>query len=137
MERPDLVTDERFATHLARGRYQDDLDAIIGEWAASRQPADIVATLSAAGVVAGPINTVAEVVTDPQLHARGMLVKHWDERIGRPVLGPGIVPVLSDTPGSIRNAGSAAPGQDNDAVYGTLLGKTTDEIDHLRAEGVL
>jgi formyl-CoA transferase len=66
-----------------------------------------------------------------------MLVKHWDERIGRPVLGPGIVPVLSDTPGSIRNAGSAMPGQDNDEVYGTLLGKTADELDHLHTEGVL
>jgi len=32
---------------------------------------------------------------------------------------------------------AAAPGQDNNAVYGTLLGKSTDEIDHLRAEGVL
>jgi len=50
---------------------------------------------------------------------------------------PRIVPVLSDTPGSIRNAGSAMPGQDNDEVYGTLLGKTADELDHLHTEGVL
>ena len=52
-----------------------------------------------AGVISGPINTVAEVVEDPQLRARGMIVEHCDERIGRNVKGPGVVPVLSETPG--------------------------------------
>ena len=137
MGRPELSTDDRFATHVARGRNQDELDKIIGDWAADRQPADIIDTLSAAGVIAGPINTVAEVVEDPQLRARGMLVEHFDERIGRPVLGPGIVPVLSDTPGSVRNAGPARPGQHNDEIYRGLLGKSDDELDALQKEGVL
>ena len=90
----------------------------------SANPVDIIETLSAAGVIAGPINTVAEVVNDPQLRARGMLVEHHDERLGRPVLGPGVAPVLSESPGSVRNAGSARPGQHNDDVYLGLLGKT-------------
>jgi formyl-CoA transferase len=137
MGRPELSTDDRFATHVARGRNQDELDKIIGDWAAEKQPADIIDILSAAGVIAGPINTVAEVVQDPQLRARGMLVEHWDERVERPVLGPGIVPILSETPGSVRNAGPARPGQHNDEVYGGLLGKTDAELDALRTEGVI
>ena len=137
MGRPELSTDDRFATHVARGRNQDELDKIIGDWAAERQPADIIDTLSAAGVIAGPINTVAEVVEDPQLRARGMLVEHWDERINRPVLGPGIVPVLSETPGGVRNAGPARPGQHNDEVYRGLLGRSTAELETLREEGVI
>lgn len=137
MGRPELATDERFADHGARGRNQDELDKIIGDWAADRQPHDIIETLSAAGVIAGPINTVAEVVSDPQLRARGMLVEHWDERIERPVLGPGVVPVLSDTPGTVRSAGPAVPGRHNDEIYRGLLGKSADELDALRAEGVL
>ena len=99
MGQPELATDDRFANHVARGRNQDELDKIIGDWAAERQPADIIATLSEAGVISGPINTVAEVVEDPQLRARGMIADHWDERIGRNVLGPGVVPVLSETRG--------------------------------------
>ena len=75
-------------------------------------------------MISGPINTVAEVVSDPQLRARGMIADHWDERIGRNVKGPGVVPVLSETPGTIRNAGSARPGQHNDEVYGELLGRS-------------
>jgi formyl-CoA transferase len=137
MGRPELSTDDRFATHGARGRNQDELDKIIGDWAAQWLPADIIETLSAAGVIAGPINTVAEVVEDPQLRARGMLVEHWDERIGRTVLGPGIVPVLSETPGGVRNAGPARPGQHNDEVYLGLLGRSTAELETLREEGVI
>ena len=48
-----------------------------------------------------------------------------------------MVPVLSETPGTIRNAGSARPGQHNDEVYRGLLGKTDAELAALRAEGVL
>ncbi|WP_280192932.1 CaiB/BaiF CoA transferase family protein [Nocardia farcinica] len=137
MGQPELADDPRFADHVARGRNQDELDRIIGDWAAQRQPDDIIATLNAAGVISGPINTVAEVVRDPQLRSRGMIAEHYDERIGRAVLGPGIVPVLSQTPGRIRNAGSAHPGQHNEEIYRGLLGKSAEELAELRAAGVV
>jgi formyl-CoA transferase len=137
MGRPELATDERFANHVARGRNQDELDKIIGDWAAQRQPDEIISTLSDAGVISGPINTVAEVFNDPQLQARGMLADHWDERVQRNIKGPGIVPVLSESPGTIRNAGSARPGQHNAEVYIGLLGHTADELQALHDEGVL
>jgi formyl-CoA transferase len=66
-----------------------------------------------------------------------MIASHYDERIQRFVLGPGITPVFSGTPGSIRNAGPARPGQHNDEVYLGLLGKSAAEMEALRAEGVL
>ncbi len=137
MGQPELATDSRFVDHVARGRNQDELDTIIGDWAAQRQPDDIIETLSDAGVISGPINTVAEVVRDPQLQARGMLVEHYDEGIGRNVLGPGVIPVLSETPGGVRNAGSAKPGQHNGEVYGDLLGLKAAEIADLEFQGVL
>lgn len=88
-------------------------------------------------MIAGPINTVAEVVNDPQLQARGMIADHWDERVQRNIKGPGVVPVLSESPGTIRNAGSARPGQHNDEIYTGLLGHTADELQTLHDEGVL
>ncbi|MGB3482356.1 MAG: CoA transferase [Mycobacterium sp.] len=137
MGQPELATDDRFADHGARGRNQDELDTIIGQWAATRAPDDIIDTLSAAGVIAGPINTVAEVVEDPQLRARGMLVEHWDERVQRTVLGPGVVPVLSESPGSVRHSGSSRPGQHNNEIFGELLGRTAEQLSALRNQGVL
>lgn len=137
MGQPELAMDDRFVDHGARGRNQDELDKIIGDWAAGRQPADIIETLSQAGVISGPINTVAEVVRDPQLRARGMLVEHFDEGVGRNVLGPGVIPVLSESPGGVRSAGPARPGQHNGEVYGTLLGLDAGQIGDLESQGVL
>ena len=137
MDQPELATDARFVDHVARGRNQDEIDAIIGDWAAQRQPDDIIDTLSAAGVIAGPINTVADVVRDPQFQARGMLVDHYDEAADRTVLGPGVVPVLSATPGGVRSAGPARPGQHNDEIYGQLLGLNAEELNALTEQGVL
>ena len=137
MGQPELADDDRFVNHVARGRNQDELDKIIGDWAAAREPADIIGTLSDAGVISGPINTVAEVVTDPQLVSRGMIADHWDERIGRNVKGPGVVPVLSESPGTIRSAGSSRPGQHNTEIYTDLLGLAAEEIADLESKGVL
>jgi formyl-CoA transferase len=137
MGQPELADDDRFVNHVARGRNQDELDKIIGDWAAQREPDEIIATLSEAGVISGPINTVAEVFTDPQLLSRGMIADHWDERVQRNVKGPGVVPVLSESPGTIRYAGSARPGQHNHETYGELLGHDADELARLEKEGVL
>jgi formyl-CoA transferase len=66
-----------------------------------------------------------------------MLVDHFDERIGRNVLGPGVVPVLSESPGGVRNAGPARPGQHNQEIYGELLGVAAEELSALAEQGVL
>lgn len=137
MEQPELAVDERFVDHIARGRNQDELDALIGAWAVTRQPRDVIDTLSAAGVIAGPINTVADVVHDPQFRARDMLVEHFHEGIGRPVLGPGVVPVLSESPGGVRSSGSARPAQHNREIYRGLLGLSAEEMAELTDRGVL
>ena len=49
----------------------------------------------------------------------------------------GVIPVLSETPGGVRNAGPARPGQHNAEVYGDLLGLGADEIADLETRGVL
>ncbi|MDL9944987.1 CoA transferase [Gordonia sp. ABSL11-1] len=122
MDRPELASDPRFADHQARGENQDELDGIIADWAITHSSDELIEILGAAGVVVGPVNTVAEVVRDPQMLAREMLVPHHDERLGRDVLGPGIVPKLSESPGHVRSAGPPRPGVHNDEIYRGLLG---------------
>ncbi|GAA1456284.1 CaiB/BaiF CoA transferase family protein [Williamsia maris] len=137
MGRPELATDPRYATHGARGDNQDELDDLIADWTRTRDRDELIADLSAAGVVVGPINTVAEMITDPQLIARGMIVDHHDERIGGPVKGPGIVPLMCGTPGSVRSAGPAVPGQHNHEIYTDLLGHDAGSTEQLRRDGVV
>lgn len=137
MDRPELADDVRFADHLARGVNQDELDDLIGAWAAKWPLTELLEHLSASGVVAGPVNTVAEVVADEQFQSREMLVPHRDERTGDDVLGPGVVPRLTGTPGSVRRAGPPIAGYDNAAVYGELLGVTDGERAELRERGII
>jgi formyl-CoA transferase len=137
MDRPELVTDARFRSHTARGRHQDDIDAIVADWARQHDADELTRVLEDAGVVVGPVNTVAEVVQDPQLQARDMLVQHYDEAIGADVLGPGVVPKLSATPGSVRWAGPPHPGRHNAEVYGGLLGLSEPHLHELEASGVI
>ncbi|MGJ0120691.1 CaiB/BaiF CoA transferase family protein [Williamsia sp. MIQD14] len=135
--RPEWAADPRFADHLARGRNQDVLDAAIADIVADHDADELTETLSAAGVPTGRVNTVADLVVDPQLRSRDMLVNHHDERLGRTVLGPGVIPRLTGTPGSVRTAGPACPGLHNAEVYTTLLDLTDEDLDGLAREGVI
>ena len=136
MGRPELAEDERFATHLARGEHQEELDGLIAAWAAEHDARELDERLNAAGVVCGPIYTIADIFADPQFRARDMLVPHHDPEFGEYV-GPGIVPKLSDTPGEVRWSATREEGSHNDEVYGELLGLSDDERARLREEGVL
>jgi formyl-CoA transferase len=136
MGRPELADDPRFATHLARGRNQEELDGLIAEWAVERDARDLDRMLNAAGVVCGPIYTVAEIFEDPQFEARDMLVEHVDPEFG-PYIGPGIVPKFSETPGAVRWSATWQQGSHNEEIYSGLLGLTASELDALREDGVV
>jgi formyl-CoA transferase len=136
MGRPELADDPRYADHYARGENQDELDGIVGDWVGSLPASDVRRILDEAGVICGPINTAAEVVADPQFRARGMLTPHHDERFDEDVLGPGVVPLFSGTPGEVRWAGPPVPGHHNAEVYAEL-GFSADEIAALGDEEVI
>jgi formyl-CoA transferase len=134
--RPELADDERFETHLARGENQEELDGMIGDWAAQHDAEQIDRVLNDAKVVCGPIYTIADIFQDPQFKARDMLIPHQDPEFGE-YIGPGIVPKLSETPGEVRWSATWEEGSHNDEIYGDLLGLSPEERDELRQEGVL
>jgi formyl-CoA transferase len=136
MGQPELANDPRFATHLARGDNERAIDAIIAEWAAQHDSHEIDRILNAAGVVCGPIYTVADIFEDPQFEAREMLLEHVDPEFGEYV-GPGIVPKFSETPGAVRWSGSWAEGSHNEEIYCGLLGLSAAELGALREDGVV
>jgi formyl-CoA transferase len=136
LELPELADDERYATHLARGDNEDALYEIIGRWAAERDAETIDRVLNDAGVICGPIYTIADIFNDPQFRARDMLLEHIDPEFGS-YLGPGIIPRFSETPGAVRWSATWDEGSHNDEVYGQLLGHPEEEIAELREAGVL
>ena len=134
--RPELADDPRFATHAARGEHQDEIEGVIADWARAHPAVEIDRLLNEAGVICGPIYTIADIFEDPQYEARDMLLEHEDPEFGS-YIGPGIVPKLSETPGAVRWSGHWEEGSHNRDVYGNLLGLSDDEIEALRTEGVL
>ena len=134
--RPELADDERFATHLARGDNQEEIEGIVAEWAARYTAKEIDEILNEAGVICGPIYTIADIFDDPQYRAREMLVTHVDPEFGEYVC-PGIVPKLSRTPGGDRWSATWKEGSHNREIYGDLLGLADEELERLSAEGVL
>jgi formyl-CoA transferase len=136
MDMPELADDPRFVNHLARGEHQQEIEAIVAEWAAAREAAEIDWVLNDAGVICGPIYTIADIFEDPQFQARDMLLTHEDPEFGEYV-GPGIVPKFSETPCEVRWSATWDEGSHNRDVYGGLLGLSDGELDELKAEGVL
>jgi formyl-CoA transferase len=136
MGQPSLADEPKFSTHLARGDNQEELEGLVADWARERDAAEIDRLLNAAGVICGPIYTMAEIFEDPHFWAREMLVKHEDPEFGE-YIGPGIVPKFSETPGEVRWSATWEEGSHNRDVYSGLLGLSDEELEELKAEGVL
>lgn len=136
MGRPELADDPKFATHQARGENQEELDAIVAEWAAQHDAAELDRMLTEAGVVSGPIYNIEDIYHDPHYRARDMIVEMDDPELGT-VAVPGIVPKLSKTPGSLNWTGPWELGAFNQEIYGTLLGMSDAEIEQLKQEGII
>ena len=136
MGQAGLADDPRFVTHTARGENQDEIEGLIADWARQHDAVEIDRILNDAGVICGPIYTIADIFEDPQFRARDMLVQHVDPEFGE-YIGPGIVPKLSETPGAVRWSATWEEGSHNREVYGGLLGLSGDELAELKAEGIV
>jgi formyl-CoA transferase len=134
--RPELKDDPRFATHLARGENQDEIEGIVADWAAAHPAAEIDRVLNDAGVICGPVNTIADIFDDEHFWARDMLLEHEDPEFGT-YIGPGITPKLSETPGSVRWSATWEEGSHNREIYAGLLGLSDEEMEELRDWGVI
>lgn len=71
----EWASDERFRTNAQRVRHIGELSALLRQSFQGRQRTELIAALDAAGVPSGAINSVSEVFREPQVEARGMLMK--------------------------------------------------------------
>jgi Predicted acyl-CoA transferases/carnitine dehydratase len=129
LDRPEWVTDERFATNPARVINRERLIAAIAEIIAREPVAVWVEKLHAADVPCGPVNDIPTALHSRQAQARAM-VQQID---GIRMVGP--APVFSATPATIRSAPPVL-GADTEAVLAEF-GYSAEQIRRFRAEGIV
>ena len=132
----DWARDPRFVTLAGRLSTQDELDARLGGWCATRDKFAVQAACLGAGVPGVAVQRPGErIEDDPGTTAFGLWPWVEHELMGR-LRVDGLPYHLSETDWSIERATSLLGG-DNDLVYGDLLGLSGAEIDALRADGVI
>jgi len=136
MGMPNLGTDPRYATHLARGHNQLELDELINAWTATLTVDEVDALMIAYSIPAGRVYRAPEMLEDPHFQAREAIIEVETERYGKLKM-QGAFPKMSVTPSSVRSPAPSIVGQHNAEIYGGLLGMETAELDRLKAAGAI
>ena len=122
----ELADDPRYATHVARGERQQELDELVSAWTSSLTSNEILTVLAEAGVPAGSIYRAPEMLADPHFSAREAIID-----VPHPTLGSikmqNVAPRASRTPGRVNWPGPAL-GAHTDEIMGDLLGLTDAQI---------
>ena len=136
MGRPELATDPRYVSHVARGQHKKELDDLIEAWTKTLAVAEVEALMVEHSVPAGRIYGAADMLEDEHFKAREALVEVDSPRWGRFAMQNSF-PKLSDTPSAIRSLAPQSIGEHNDEIYGQLLGMDQQTIDNLKAAGAI
>jgi CoA:oxalate CoA-transferase len=134
MGRADLLADDRYRDHLSRYAIIEEVDGIVGGWAAPRTREELVATLIANGIPCAPVRPIAEVAADPELAQRGLV--RDGEFDGQPIKVLGSAIKLSGVSEDEGPTSVSQLGQDTAEVLGGL-GIGESEIQSLRRDGVI
>lgn len=135
MDRADLIDDPRFLNIRDRSANDDALDKEVAKWAQSVDSKHAIERLEQAGVPTSRVNTVADIFEDEHFKARDMLLNVAHPDLGA-VTVPGVMPKLSDTPGSVRHLGHRI-GQDTFAVLSRVLGVPGQDLADLAAREII
>jgi crotonobetainyl-CoA:carnitine CoA-transferase CaiB-like acyl-CoA transferase len=133
--RPDWTKEERFSDLSKRKENQEDLDRFLEEWTLQHSPEEVVTLLQRGGIAAGIVQNAEDLANDPHLTARDFFVP-----LEHPVLGKTIAdasPIRFKK--SSRGQWKPAPllGEDNEYVYGELLGFREEEFSSYVKRGII
>jgi crotonobetainyl-CoA:carnitine CoA-transferase CaiB-like acyl-CoA transferase len=125
----------RFAKVKDRAQHADELDGLVADWIRAHDRDEVVETFLDARIPVAPVNTVADIVADPHVQARGDVVIVDDPDAG-PIRMVAPMARLSETPAQIRWAGPWL-GAHTDDVLREWCDLTADDITALRGEGAI
>jgi crotonobetainyl-CoA:carnitine CoA-transferase CaiB-like acyl-CoA transferase len=134
IQRPDLITDERFCDNSQRVKHYLEITQIFRDWIGTHSLDEVLGAFVEAEGTLAPIYTAEQIVADPQMKARDFLKTVADEEFGT-VQMAGVVPRFVQHPGEIRSA-AVGIGRHNPEIYADL-GLSQEQIKALTERGVL
>jgi formyl-CoA transferase len=134
IDRDDLANDPQLASNDGRDSRRDELYGVIDRWVNSLPLEAVIEQLNQAGVPASRIFSAEDMFSDPQFLAREMFLQAKLPD-GKAFKMPGIIPKLSQTPGTSEWVGPAL-GEHTDQVLDEL-GYDAQRIAKLRADGAI
>ena len=135
MDRPELATDPRFASHADRKQNEDALEKELTAWTKTLTDEEATRRLQAIGVAAFPALNNKNLAEDQHMRSRDFFVELTHPEVGIRQHA-GIPWVFSDTPRHVRNPAPCL-GQDTDEVMQNVLRYSPEEIAALKERGVL
>lgn len=132
--RPEMIDDPRFRTNTDRVRHIDECDGAVAEYIAAHTLDENMAVFSAAEVTANPVYEVDQLLEDPHVQQRGVLVEAPDDEAGSVVMH-NVIPRLSETPGRLRHPAPSLGEHTREILAG--LGLDAARIEGLAAEGII
>jgi crotonobetainyl-CoA:carnitine CoA-transferase CaiB-like acyl-CoA transferase len=135
MKRPDLVEDPRFNSNPNRGRNRNELIAIIISWSLNWRTADLLAALDELGIPASRYNELPDVFKEVQVQHRQLKVTVPHPVSGEVSMLASPLAHMSDSP--VRYQAPPTLGQHTEEVLRERLHLSTEEIDRLRASGIV
>ncbi|HKA44793.1 MAG TPA: CaiB/BaiF CoA-transferase family protein [Burkholderiales bacterium] len=132
--RADLASDPGLERNDGRVARTEEIERVIGDWAAAHDLDEALATLERADVPSGKIYDISDIAKDAHYAARGM-IGEFRLPDGKPVQLPGIVPKMSETPGETRWLGPQLGAHTAEILGG--LGYTSEQQDDLKRRGVI
>jgi crotonobetainyl-CoA:carnitine CoA-transferase CaiB-like acyl-CoA transferase len=132
--RPELGADPALATAEGRRARQAEIDLAIARWCAPRPADTAMAELQAAGVAAGAVRTMTQVLSDPHLRARGFWQAVPRAHVGRYLCSTACYR-QGDAPLPIRRPAPTL-GEHSDEVLGSLLGLPPAKLAALARHGI-
>ncbi len=136
MGQPELAESPKYATHLARGENQTELDNLVNAWTATKTVDEVDALMIEHSIPAGRVYRAPDMLEDPHFKAREAIIEVETETRG-PLKMQNAFPKFSRTPSSVRRPAPATPGQDNAEIYGALNGWEESDFLRMAAAGVL
>ncbi len=135
MGRDDLIEDERTQTGPLRSTNWELVDNVLNAWLSKLTRDEAVDTLNSAGVPAAPVFTSEDIIADPHISARGMIMTIDDPDVG-PSQFVRSSPHLSSNP-TLPTDPAPDLGQHTRQVLEGVLGYDGRDIDRLVAENVI